>query len=124
MVLDSESVLVSTNMLVPEESSLGSHSRSDLESSSVLEWLSWPLNGSLIDPPSLVETIVAFVEDGVHVVGVSVSIDIKAESSVVLDVLVMSIVPSDLIEVLSSVWSDDGSGSTVEVASDLLSNNV
>lgn len=48
MILDSQSVLMSSNMLMPEEGSVSTHSRSDLESDSVIEWLSWPLDVSLI----------------------------------------------------------------------------
>lgn len=86
VVLNSKSELVSTDVLVPEEGSLRSHSSSELELDIISEWLSWPGLGSLIDEPSLVETIVAVVEDHVSVVSLAVSMDIEALSSVVLKV--------------------------------------
>lgn len=69
-VMNSESVLVSTNMLVPEKGLSSAHSGSDLESSSIWELLFRPADGSLIDVPLLVLSIVAVVVDNVSVVGV------------------------------------------------------
>ena len=86
VVLDSESELVATDVLVPEQGSSGSHSCSELESASVLEWLSWPGLGSLVDPPGLVHTVMAVVEDNVSVVSVAVSVNVEALSAIVLEV--------------------------------------
>lgn len=53
----------------------------------IFEWLSWPFHRSLINPPSLTQTVVAVVEDEVSVISVFSTADIKALSSVVLEVL-------------------------------------
>lgn len=45
-VLNSESELVSTNVLVPEEGSSFSHSASDLELDSACQWLLWIFDAS------------------------------------------------------------------------------
>lgn len=70
VVLDSESVLVSTNMLMNRESSSAGHSRSDLESLTIWKWLFGVAVCFLVDEPSLVESIVAVVEDHISSVGV------------------------------------------------------
>ena len=123
-VLDSESVLVSTNVLVPEEGSSRLHSSSDLESLSILQWLRWPLLGSLVDPPGLVETVVAVPEDNVSVVGVAVSVNIQALLTVVSDVSSGSTVPSDLLVGGSSVWSNADGNSNSELSVELVGNGV
>jgi len=41
VISDSELVLVVSNMLFVEQGSVGAHLGSDLESNSILEWLSW-----------------------------------------------------------------------------------
>ena len=68
------------------DSSSVSSVRSDLESNVVSEWLSSVDSKALVDVPGLVKTIVAVVEDNVSVLRVRVSMDIKALSSVVLEV--------------------------------------
>ena len=86
VILDSQSILMSSNMLSVEECSSSFHSRSELELDSVVEWLSWPGLVLLIDPPGLAETVVAVVVDDVSVVGVGITLDLEALLSVVLDV--------------------------------------
>jgi len=44
VILDSQSVLLSTNVFMPEQSSLGVHSSLDLESSSISNWVSWEVS--------------------------------------------------------------------------------
>jgi len=86
VVLDSESVLVVTNMLMPEEGLSTSHSRSDLEELSGLQWISWEVGSLSVEIPSLVETIVASVEDKMSVVMVLSVMDIKAVTTTVSEV--------------------------------------
>lgn len=49
IVSDSQSVVVCTDMLVVENSSVTSHDRFDLESNSISEWVSWELDSSIVD---------------------------------------------------------------------------
>jgi hypothetical protein len=53
VVSDSESVLVTTDVFMPEDSSVGFHSRSDLELNTVSQWVSWVLNALGVNDPSL-----------------------------------------------------------------------
>lgn len=108
VVSDSESILVSTDMLMPEEGSEGSHSRLDLELDVVTKWLSWVVVSLLVDVPGSREVVVAVVGPDLSHVSVDVRVNIKAELVVELDVLSGSVVPPDLLSVLSSVLSDDG----------------
>lgn len=61
----------------------------------------------LVNVPGLVCTIVASPPDDVHVVSVTVSVDIKAVSSWVSEVSESSWVERDLLVTLVSPWSDD-----------------
>jgi len=69
-VLDSESELVSTDVLSVEEGSVGWHQTLDLELDSISEWISWEVRSSWVEPPSLVSAVVAFVPNNISVVGV------------------------------------------------------
>ena len=80
VVLDSQSVLVVTNVLVVEEGSSAWHLGLDLESDTILEWVSWEVWLLLVNVPGLVETVVAVPEDHVHVVSVFGSWNIEASS--------------------------------------------
>jgi len=71
VVLDSQSVLVGSNMLMPEEGSVSAHSSLDLELDTVSEWISWEVKWSSVDVPGLVSTVVALPPD--DLVGVSVA---------------------------------------------------
>jgi len=101
-VVNSESVLVSTNMLFDSEGLSASHKGSDLELSSISEWLSSQGLTGLIEDPSLVGTVVAVVEDNVSVVSVRLSVDIEALVTVVSDVSDRSVVVSnsDVVRVI------------------------
>ena len=87
---------MSSNVLSPEEGSVAAHSRFDLESSSVTNWVWWVSEWDLwlsVDEPGLVGTVMALPPDEVVVVMISSTSDIKAvsvssnsSSSVVLDV--------------------------------------
>lgn len=61
VVLDSQSELVSSDVLFPEQGSVTRHSVLDLESDSVTKWIRWESWSSSLDVvgPGLVETVVA-----------------------------------------------------------------
>jgi len=122
--MDSENVSVTIMSLVVEKSSVSSVSISELESNTIIEWLSVVSSTNLIEVPSLVDTIVAFPVDNVVVVMVSSSISIKAESTVVSDVRRSSIVPSDSIVVSSSVLSGINSNIGSECSTDLVTDTI
>jgi hypothetical protein len=122
--MDSESILVSTNVLVPEEGLTSRHSGSDLESSAIWKWLSWPAHSSLVNVPGLVETIVASVVNDVSVVSVTVSVNIEAVVGSVSDVSSGSIEPSDLFGGVSSELSDNNGNVGSELLSSLVRDGV
>ena len=111
-------------MLSSVESSLASSLVLDLEFHSVTEWLVAVLWSSLVKEPSLVSTVVAVPEDDVSMVGVGSTVDIEALSSVVLDVSVVTVNPSNLLSVQSSVWLDVGSNSNSELVSSLVRDGI
>ena len=80
VVLDSESVLVSTNVLVPEEGSLGVHSSLDLELDTISQWVSSEVEWSSVNEPGLVGAVVAFPPDDLVVVSVSSTLDVEAHT--------------------------------------------
>lgn len=80
VVSDPESVLVCTNMLVPEEGSVGSHSRLDLELDSVSEWVSWVVEWSSVEVEGLLGVVAADLENHVTTIPSSV-VEVKAVSS-------------------------------------------
>lgn len=118
--MDSDSELVSSNVLSPEEGSVAAHSRFDLESLSVTNWVWWVLEWMLwllVDEPGLVGTVVALVPDEIVVVSILGTSDIKAASgssgqteSIVLDVSSVSSFPVDSLPELVSVDSSDSIG--------------
>ena len=123
VVLDSQSVLMSSNVLVDRQGSVVTHLGSDLESDSVVEWLSSPVDVLLIDVPALVETVVAVPEDNMSVVSVGSTVNIEAFATVVSDVSSLSRVPLDSLGVVTSPWSDGGSNSDSEALTLLVSND-
>ena len=116
-------------MLSPEESSVTRHSRFDLESSVVTDWVWWVSEWNLwlgVHSPGLVHAVVAFVPDEVGVVVVSCSLDVEAVSvgsdsskSVVLDGS-LGTGPVKSLPELIGVWS---SNSLDSVSSSLTSLN-
>jgi len=108
VVSDSESVLLSSDVLGEEEGAVVLHLRLNLELDSVIEWLVWISPSDLVNGPSLVGTIVAIPEDSMSVVLVSSSVDVEALVSVVADVSDRSIEPSDSLVDLALEWSHDG----------------
>jgi len=105
VVSDSQSELVASDMLVPEECSSAWHSSLDLELNSISDWVSWVLSSSNVIVPSLVDTVVASVENGPSSVDVSVSVNIKTVVGHHSNVLVGSLEPSDLLSWLVSPYS-------------------
>jgi hypothetical protein len=124
MVLDSESVVVVTDVLMPEEGSSGGHLRSQLEPNVVTEDWSVVTGTNLIQSPCLVEVIVAVPEGNVSVVMIVFTMNIKALSSVVLDVSSASIVPSDSLVDRTIVLLDVGSDSNSPVSSSLVRDGI
>lgn len=100
VVLDSESVLMASDVLSIDNSSVVSHSRSNLELLTATEWVSWEVNALSGDEPSLVGTVVASPEDNVSVVVVVTSMDIKAVTTRVSEV---SVGTTEVVESLSSI---------------------
>lgn len=78
VVSNSESILMSTDVLVPEEGSVSWHSGFNLELNTVGEWVSWVSVSNSINVPGLVETIMAIPEDNVSMVMVVSTMYIKA----------------------------------------------
>ena len=76
VILDSNSVLMTTNVFMNRKSTTTLHSRSQLEPLSVSKWLLWELELLLVDEPSLVETVMAVVEDYMSVVSVGSTVNI------------------------------------------------
>ena len=84
---DSQSELVASDVLMPEEGSSVWHSGLDLELNSVAKWVSWVLSGLGVDVPGLVKSVVAVPEDDVSVVVVVSSVNVKTFLWQVSDVL-------------------------------------
>ena len=124
VVLDSESVLVVTNMLMPSNSSFLWKSGFDLESNSVLQWVSWEVWLSLVNVPLLVLSIVARPEDNVHVVSVLRSVDIKASSRDISDVSESSWVESELLGSKTGVSLRSSRNVSSETSVELMTKNV
>ena len=98
---------MSTNVFMPEESSVSSHSRFDLEFDSISQWISSVVKWSSVKEPSLISTIVADVVDDLFVISVSSSVNIKAVSSWRSKILSASWEVGNLLVVFISPWSDD-----------------
>jgi len=61
VVSDSQSILLSTNMFMPEQCFVGSHSRLYLELLVVTVWVSWEFKALLVKEPALTLLVVAMV---------------------------------------------------------------
>ena len=124
MVLDSESILLSTDMFMVEQSFSSIHSGSDLELLSITKWLLMESMADLIDVPSLVQTIMASVIDNMSVPVVVSSMNIKAVATVVADVLSLACIPSDSGVVCTVPWSDCNSNILSEALSLLVCDGI
>jgi len=99
VVLDSESEVTISDVLVPEDGSVSRHSSLDLESNSVSEWISWEVNSLSVK----IELLLIVVLSAVSISKVS-SLGISSEDPKAL-----------------SVWSSDGSNQVADlVESELL----
>lgn len=106
IVLDSQSVLVRTDVFVPEKSSIRGHSCFDLELDTIPQWISWNVVWFLIKVPSLVSTIMASPVDNPSVIVVVATVNIKAVSGWISEVSYATWVVGDLL-VVFSVWSNN-----------------
>jgi len=124
VISDSESELVSSNMLVPEENSIVLLSGSDLEPNSVSNWLPWIVSAFSINLPTLVESIMTVPPGGdLHVV-VSSSPDVETFLGVVSEILSASTVPGDPLIHITSPWSHASSDSNSELVVELVGHNL
>ena len=122
VVSDSKSVLVTSDVLTHEEGSVGGHSRLDLESNSVSQWELWIVVSLGVVVPLLVLTIVALIPVEVSVMRVVSTVDIKASSNNISDVLSVSSEPSGLlVNVDVGVGMVGSDSSSVTVVSPVLS---
>jgi hypothetical protein len=118
VVVDSQSVLVVTNVLVPEEGSSASHHGSDLESDSVSEWVSlWNLDSSGVDSPSLSGVVLVPVPVNVVVVVVSEGSASNNDVTPVLNVL-GTVEEGSLVDRVSPWSGDDLSSGDQSLGSD------
>lgn len=122
--MDSELNGLSSDIFMIEDSSGASHFGSNLEFDLVGKWLVSISSSNLIDVPGLVLTVVAWVVDNPVVVGVSVTIDFKAEFGIVSNVLDSAVVPSDLVVVSSLVWSNSDVVVSSESSFDSVTKNM
>lgn len=99
---------------MPFDWSLGGELGSDLELDSILDWVWWVLDSLGVDLPSLVKAVVALVPVDMSVVSVGVTMDIQASNSQISDVSSASLEPSDLLDSLALVDSNDGCETVVE----------
>ena len=99
VVLDSESEITISDVLVPEDGSVSRHSSLDLESNSVSEWVSWEVNSLSVK----IELLCIVVLSTVTILKVS-SLGIRSVDHKAL-----------------SIWSSDGSNQVGDlVESELL----
>lgn len=92
-----------------------------MELNIISEWLLLEEGQSLVNPPSLVLSVVAVPEGDMLVVMVLTTVDIKALSSVVLDVsTLLALDPFCLLRNFTSILSDDSSDSDSEALTSLV----
>lgn len=110
VVSDSQSPLVSTDMLVVEKSSSCLHGRFDLESYSISKWVSWELDSLSIEQPTLMISIFTNIELKVVAIEVSISAsslhDFQTLLTSVSDVSSLSVPESDSLVYFISPVSD------------------
>jgi len=97
VVLESQLVLLLTDVFVVGNGSAATLSGLDLELLLVCNWVLGVHEVHLINVPLLVHTVVASPPDQVLVINVPVSSDINTLLAVVLDVLALAIVPNDAL---------------------------
>lgn len=117
MVVNSELVIVMTNVFVPEDGSL-TMLGSDLEFDTVIVRLVSVSSTDLVNEPGLVLTVVAAPVNNVLSVVIATMPYIKTTSSIVSNVSSRSVEPSNLIRVSSLVCSH-GNSPAVLIHTDL-----
>jgi len=125
-VRNSESVLVASNVLVVDKSSVVLHLAPDLELDSIVDREVRVLNTLQVVVPLLVPVLVAFVPDDVTVMSVGCSINVHALVCKVSHIASKLLHPSDLLLlVVCNVWSHDTSNAVLrEVGSQLHTDSV
>lgn len=113
MPLDSESVLVSTNVFSDENGLGTSHLRSNLELDSTFQWLLWIVEALSVSEPSLVSTIMANPPVNMSVVNILSSMNIEASLTEISDSSSVLTEPSHLLKDRFLEWSDNGNVSVV-----------
>jgi len=124
MVMDSESVLMVSKVLMSEQGSLGFHLGSNLELNSILEWVySWKSDSLGINSPSLGGVVLVPPPDNWVVVAVSPGLGSDDDVTPVLDVL-GRVEEGSLVDTVFPWSSDDGSLSDESFGSDLSRDGV
>lgn len=124
MVVDSQSVLVSSDVFFVEQRLVSLHSRPDLELNTVTERVSRVLDASLIDDPSLILTIMTFPEVNMSSVVIMSAMNIKTLSSEVSQILAFSCKPQGFLVNLRFPVSYNSSDSNSELISSLIGDNL
>lgn len=81
VVSDSKSVLMSSEMLHIDKSSLRLNLRLDLELGSILEWVFWEVNTFGADLPTLSSFVIAVDPSNLSVVDVNSTLNLQASST-------------------------------------------
>jgi hypothetical protein len=109
VVLDSESVLVTTDVFSPGDSSVACHLALELELDAIGKWIRWVFNTDSVHVPAHSSTISALTPKGVSVLVIVTTTDIKAVVTVVSDVSVVTGEESHLLVVFLFPWSNNSS---------------
>lgn len=115
---------MSTDVLSSNQGSVSRHSRLDLESHTIVFWISWEVNSVEVNGPGLIETVVAIPEDKVSVVMVMTSVNIKTLSWDVSEISVWSTVVGKSLESFTLPDSDDSSSVSQESLTSLVRDGV
>lgn len=111
-------------MLSDNKGSVSAHSGLDLESLTIIEWISLPSNSCSVNGPALVCTIMASPPDDVSVVRVGFSVNIKALSWDVSDVSDRTSIEGSSLVRLTNPLSDDSSSVDLESLSSLVGDGI
>ena len=104
VVLNSQSELLSTHVLIPEDSLSATHSGSDLKLSSTLEWILREVNTFTVDQPCLVVFVMASPPVNMSIVMVMATVNIEAVTTDVSDVSLVSWEVGNSLE--GFLWSE------------------
>jgi hypothetical protein len=123
-ISDSQSKLMTSDVLMPEDSSFWSRSRPDLELNFVCKRLSWVTDSLSVKEPTLVGSFVTWPPGEVTIFRVTTSIDIKTLTTKHSDVFSFSFIEACLLKLLLSELSDDNSSSLSCSISNLVADGV